>query len=90
MQKLIFILVLLFSTGIFGLTFNWEKFDDNNFNSINYWITQGYEIAHIQENAKNYRVIYTLQKIEKGIIICIVNNNKMSEPTYSLCYHEVN
>ena len=89
MRKLIFIIVLFFSTSVFAL----EWFETSDKFSLDLFVKQGYEIVDVKQANSGAvavnRLIYTLSHRKEGVIICVVDFDLgLRRPVNTKCYVE--
>lgn len=96
MRKLLFIIILFFSSSV--LAVGWEKFKPSSVNSLEYWIGLKFEIVSTksQQLAIMEEHIYTLVKKESqtstelpNVVICTVSFSVgPSKPLLTQCFTE--
>ena len=96
MRKLLFIIILFFSTSVFAI--KWKNTQGTLANSLNYWIEFKYEIVHTrtEEYSLGIQHFYTLvnSKITEtfpkfpSVVICEVKFREKSGPSFTSCYSE--
>jgi hypothetical protein len=96
MRKLLFIIILFFSTSV--LAVGWEKFQPSPVNSLDYWIGLKFEIVHTraQELSIGQEHIHTLVKKESqtstvlpNVVICTVTISVgPAKPLLTQCFVE--
>ena len=85
MRKLLFIIILFFSTSVFAQI--WEDLPSSF--DMNYHINKGFEIIDVQKGgSKEYPFFtYSLMHPNIGFRICAVNFNR-DNPYFTICYKE--
>ena len=93
MRKLLFIIVLFFSTSSLSNNHGWKYFTDNKHNNLRFWISEGFEIAHTNISIRNSKLqdyVHTLVNKDKPeyAVMCLVTLLD-GEPHHTVCYREV-
>ena len=96
MNKVLFIILLFFSTSVYAVV--WKNNQGTLANSLNNWIESEYEIVHTrtEEYSLGIQHIYTLvnSKITEtfpkfpSVVICVVKFREKSGPSVTSCYTE--
>ena len=86
MRKLIFIIVLFFSTSVFAET--WVKVQNQY--GLDFYQSQGYEVVDVKSFKQNdfMKLVYTLTHPEGGFKICNVWIGPNDDPKMTECFTE--
>ena len=91
MRKLIFIIVLFFSTSVLSENNKWKYYTDSELNTLRHWISKGFTIVHtdIWDSYPHRDYIHTLTNTNRPefAIMCIVSTTR-GEPEHTICYRE--